>query len=335
MDKYGELFNIYKEAESLPKLKTCLYPEKEHCKGKIKRSHTIQNNKILINVSDNGNLIALNGKSAIGFQESLKQGRGIASTFWGFCDYHDTVVFEPIENHDYDKSLVQTFLYTYRTFSWHYYLKESQLNKNNYIQNKTNINSKNNNYFLGTILGSYDNKKIKEKFDFAILNKKYDIIKYYVWEIPFKVNFCCCGMIQLFEDLLGNNINNYSDILDINKPMKNLFINIFPEKNKSYCIFSWLTEDREYENFVNQFSKLTLKNKMNYMNNMLPKETDKIFINPKLWDKWGKDIQQSFIEYANISMLFNAMQAETKKSMKWKYSFVPWNLFDCLEKIIK
>ena len=121
----------------------CLYPEKEHCKGKIKRAHTIQNNKILINVSDNGNLIALNGKSAIGFQESKKQGRGIASTFWGFCDYHDTVVFEPIENYDYDKSLKQTFLYTYRTFSWHYYLKETQLNKNNYIQNKSNINLKN------------------------------------------------------------------------------------------------------------------------------------------------------------------------------------------------
>lgn len=335
MNEKVKLINIYKEAESLPKPKMCLYPEKEYCKGKIKRAHTIQNNKILISVSDNGNLIALNGKSAIGFQESEKQGRGVASTFWGFCDYHDTVVFEPIENHNYDKSLNQTFLYTYRTFSWHYYLKETQLNKNNYIQNKVNINLKNNDYFLGTVLGSSDNKKIKEKFDDAILNKNYDIIKYYVWEIPFKVNFCCCGMVQLFKDLLGNNINNYEDLSDINKPMKNLFINIFPEKNKSYCIFSWLTDDFEYNNFTIQFSKLTLKDKINYMNNMLPKETDKIFINPKLWNKWGSTIQQSFIEWANISVLFNAMQAETKKRLKWKYSFVPWNLFDCSEKLKK
>ena len=192
---------------------------------------------------------------------------------------------------------------------------------------------KNNDYFLGIVLGSSDNKKIKEKIDAAILNKNYDIIKYYVWEIPFKVNFCCCGMVQLFKDLLGNDINNYEELLDINKPMKNLFINIFPEKNKSYCIFSWLTDDFEYDNFTIQFSKLTLKDKINYMNNMLPKETDKIFINPKLWNKWGSNIQQSFIEWANISILFNAMQAETKKKMKWKYSFVPWNLFDCSEKL--
>ena len=41
---------------------------------------------------------------------------------------------------------------------------------------------------------------------------------------------------------------------------------------------------------------------MNYLNNMLPKETDKIFINPKLWKKWGEKVQKSFIEWANISL---------------------------------
>lgn len=335
MSNEVELINIYKQLESLPKIKKCLYPDKEHCKGKIKRAHTIQNNKILISVSDNGNLIALNGKTILGFQDYEKQGRGVASTFWGFCDYHDTVVFEPIENYDYDKSLNQTFLYTYRTFSWHYYLKEMQLNKNNYLQEKIDINMESNEYFLGTLLGISDNKRLKEKFDNAIESNKYNIIKYYVWKIPFKIEFCCCGMVQLFKDLQGNDINNYDDLADITKPMKNLFINIFPEKNKSYCIFSWMVDDFEYENFTFQFSKLTLKDKINYMNNLLPKETDKIFINPKLWNKWGNSIQQSFIEWANVSMLFNAMQAESKKRIKWKYSFVPWNLFDCSEKLKK
>lgn len=55
MNNEVELINLYKKLESLPKIKKCLYPDKEHCKGKIKRAHTIQNNKILISVSDNGN----------------------------------------------------------------------------------------------------------------------------------------------------------------------------------------------------------------------------------------------------------------------------------------
>lgn len=277
-----KLVNLYQQIERMPRIKKCLYPESDKCSEKIKGAHAIQNNKILVNISDNGELIALNGKSNLFFQDSEKQGRKIASTFWGFCDYHDTVVFEPIENYNYDKSLFQTFLYTYRTFSWHYYLKKGQMSKNNFIQGNGNIDITNSECFIGTPLGVSDNEKLKEKFDTAILNKDYNIINYYVWEIPFKVEFSCCSMVQLYNDLLGNKINNYKDIDDINKPLKNLFINIFPENKKSYCIFSWINEDTEYQDFTEQFSKLTMKNKINYLNNMLPKETDKILINPKL-----------------------------------------------------
>lgn len=330
-----ELINLYKQMERIPKIKKCFYPETNNCNGKIKRAHAIQNNKILINISDNGELIALNGKSNLFFQNCEKQGRKIASTFWGFCDYHDTIVFEPIENYDYDKSLFQTFLYTYRTFIWHYYLKETQMNKNNFMRENVNLDLKSNEFFIGTQLGIVDNEKLKTKFDNAILNRKYDIINFYVWEIPFKVEFSCCSMVQLFYDLLGNEINNYNDIDDINKPLKNLFINIFPENNKSYCIFSWVNDDNEYQEFARQFSKLTIKNKINYLNNMLPKETDKIFINPKLWKKWGESTQQAFIEWANISIIFDAMYNEKLIYRKWKYAYTPWNLFDCSEKLRK
>ena len=65
MNNEVELINLYKKLESLPKIKKCLYPDKEHCKGKIKRAHTIQNNKILISVSDNGNLIKWQNNSRI------------------------------------------------------------------------------------------------------------------------------------------------------------------------------------------------------------------------------------------------------------------------------
>ena len=330
-----DIINLYEMAEHIPKIKICLYPEKDKCNGKIKRAHTIQNNKILVNVSDNGDIIALNGKSNLIFQDAEKQGRKRATTFWGFCDYHDTVVFEPIENNDYDKSIFQTFLYTYRTFAWHYYLKETENNKIDFIKDNMDFDLNSNELFSGVKLGINDNNKLKGKFDKAILEKNYNIIKYYVWKIPFKVEFCCCGMIQLFKDLFGNEINSHEDIEDINKPLKNLFINIFPEKNISYAIFSWLAEDIEYEPFIQQFSKLNLKNKINYLNNMLPQETDKIFINPRLWRKWGEQVQNSFIEWANIGELFNFMDMEKPFFHKWKYSYVPWNLFDCSEKLKK
>lgn len=56
-------------------------------------------------------------------------------------------------------------------------------------------------------LGQKDNEKIKKIFDNAIINKKYDVIRFYVWELPYKIEFTCAGMIQLDYDLNGKGIN--------------------------------------------------------------------------------------------------------------------------------
>lgn len=329
-----ELLKLLKETENLKNNKFCMYPNKKECSGKIKRAHTIQNNRILNKVSDNGMLRVLNEKVNLMFQGSGEKGRGVVSTFWGFCDYHDTTLFEPIENYKYDKSLMQTFLYTYRTFCWHYYLKiESQI-KNKYIyENISNDEIKNhlrgNDLTKGIELGISDNNKVLKIFNKALLTQNYNIIDYYIFEIPYEVRFCCCGMIQLYRDLLGNKINDYDKLDDINVPLKNLYINIFPENNKSYCIFSWLKVDSIYNNFAIQFSQLTFKNKINYLNNMLPRETDKIFINPLLWKKFGKGVQQSLLAHCNLGYLYTSMNEEKNIHKKWKYMYTPWNLFDC------
>lgn len=329
-----EFWNVLQEAENLKKNKFCIYPNKEECKGKIKRAHTIQNNRILNKVADNGKLIVLNEKVNLMFQGSGEKGRGIVSTFWGFCDYHDTTLFEPIENYNYDKSLLQTFLYTYRTFCWHYYLKLEDQAKNKYIyENISNEEVKkglkSSDLTKGLELGISDNSKLLKIFNNALLVKNYDILDYYILEIPYEVKFCCCGMIQLYRDLLGNKINDYDKLGDIDTPLKNLYINIFPENNKSYCIFSWLKSDSIYENFITQFSRMSLKNKINYLNNMLPRETDKIFINPLLWKKFGEGVQQSLLAHCNFGYLYTSMNEEKTFCKKWKYMYTPWNLFDC------
>lgn len=74
---------------------------------------------------------------------------------------------------------------------------------------------------------------------------------------------------------------------------------------------------------------MTFRNKINYLNNMLPKETDKIFINPCLWEKFGVDVQQSFLAQCNLGSLAVIMNEEKPFIKKWKYMYTPWNLFDC------
>lgn len=111
------IIELLNDNERLPKPKFCFYPEHDKCSNKIIKSHTIQNNKILSSIAKNGHVIALNSRDKLFFQSYKIDGKNVASTFQGFCGYHDATIFSPIENRDYDKGYEQTFLYTYRTFA--------------------------------------------------------------------------------------------------------------------------------------------------------------------------------------------------------------------------
>lgn len=173
-------------------------------------------------------------------------------------------------------------------------------------------------------------------FDTELLNRDYAIINYNIWKIPFPVQFTCSSMIELNFDLMGDAINDMNDFENIDKPLKSLFINIFPQKNESFCIFAWLkSDDTYYGKFSKQFMNLSLKSRCNYLNNMLPEMTDKIVISPRLWTYWGNEIQKSLVEWANLSIFNQCFELEKGFSKKWKYAYTPWNLFDCSAKIRK
>lgn len=58
-----------------------------------------------------------------------------ASTFTGFCNYHDTVIFSEIENKDYEESEYQNFLYAFRSCIREYVKKkESVCHINNLLK---------------------------------------------------------------------------------------------------------------------------------------------------------------------------------------------------------
>jgi len=321
---------IIREVKRESRIKQCVFPDKNNCNGKIKRAHAIQNNRILNKLAVNGDVISMNGVSNIFFQDSKKEGRKIASTFFGFCDYHDTVAFRDIEDIEFQKTDKQVFLFTYRTFAWHYHEKSEELNYVKLLRNKLNTNNEEVSEFIEMMrMGSKDNEERKDIFDDAIINQKYNIINYFIWEIPYELQFAVSGMIELDYDLEGNKINALEDYENL-EILKSLYINIFPGKDKSYCICSWFKEDIEYEEFSKQFMKLKFRDKVNYMNNMLPLWTDKIVISPRLWYIWDQKVREAFIAFANMKILITQMNSE--HGYKYKYMDTPHNLFQCSSK---
>ncbi len=57
----------------------------------------------------------------ISLENHLKEfGVNEASTFFGFCSYHDSVVFSDIENKTYNNEKKQNFLFAYRACAFEY-----------------------------------------------------------------------------------------------------------------------------------------------------------------------------------------------------------------------
>lgn len=113
--------------------KRCFYRDKTDCTTKIKKAHSIQKEKILVQLEEtiNKNMVIYsfdNTKSDENFNtiDFIPIGKKKASIFTGFCDYHDAKLFSPIENFDLSFTDEQKFLISYRSFA-HSFHKISEM----------------------------------------------------------------------------------------------------------------------------------------------------------------------------------------------------------------
>src|SRR5699024_5803725 len=134
-------------------------------------------------------------------------------------------------------------------------------------------------------LAIQDNQKIKDIFDRSINNNEFDILENIVWKLDYEIDFSTTSMFALEYDLEGNLLNDITSTEE--ERMKNIFLTIFPEDNKSYIILSWLKEDGEtYKNFKEQVKELKNEEVITFFNNLIVNNTENIAISPRLWNKW-------------------------------------------------
>ena len=313
------------------RIKTCLHPNHNECSDKIAKAHAIQNNRILSLLAENGMVVTMDGVENYAFQTADEKGRGIATIFTGFCSYHDKTLFQEIEDKDFAGTEKQIFLLSYRSMAWHYHKKREQENAVRIQFQKMNekgydlSESEQFNDFLSYLTkGLNENDKEKERFDTALLNGQYDVINSWCWEIPYEISFAISMMTEIEHDILGNTINGLGN----DEELKHIYLNIFPCQGKSYCIWSWLSEsDDIYTPFIQQFSNLCDRDRENYLNNYLPRWSDALVFSPRLWNKWGKDIQESLLTHANFDYLYRQRERETG-NYKYEYAYTPWNFFE-------
>ena len=113
--------------------KECLCPDdwKSQCSGNIVRAHSLSRRNALRAVTEAGHVFSFTPdwgqvfhKSQFVFKE--KSARE-ASTFTGFCGYHDNTIFASLDRQDFDGSAELTVLSAYRTLCREIFVKTAHL----------------------------------------------------------------------------------------------------------------------------------------------------------------------------------------------------------------
>ena len=148
------------------RFKGCLFPDQSSCStlSGIK-AHSIQRNKILRSISNSGKVQCFDVRNSYFNNDFSLVGIGEASTFFGFCNYHDTKVFSDIENKDYVNSKEQNFLFAYRACAFEYAMCKYAVCHSKEMADLAESD------FKKMI---YNSKNIKDKTDLDDMKKKLD-----------------------------------------------------------------------------------------------------------------------------------------------------------------
>lgn len=279
-------------------MKYCSVPNslKHECKGKIINAHTVSKSSSLQTIAENGHVYSLLNSiqdtlGNNGIRKEKLVGVNKASTFTGYCSFHDKSLFSPFEDVNFTYTKEQVFLLSYRSLTREIFTKKFQKNIEELLRNADKGKSLSeqfyhkdltDTFYNGVDIGLKDLAVQKDKFDEILINKNYDEIEGIILEFDKIPNFMCSGSLLLEYDFDGNLIQN---LADLDKNMSMIFINILHSGNKGYVVFSWHRDDKTQCNqFINSLKKIKANNISNAIIRFCFEFFENIYLSPKRWD---------------------------------------------------
>jgi hypothetical protein len=284
------------------RIKRC-FAESCDCSEDIKMAHSVQNNRILTRLANEGEVIQLKediGESGFGIAPRLI-GRKVASVATNFCGVHDTKIFVPIEKYGYRPLCAeQEFLFAYRAFAREYHVKLEQTRfYQAALKRITAPDAKR--MFMDGLRNSEATLKEMEA-DRGILNqallcsdfKQIDTCRLVFRAVP---TIAVSSSFALEHDLNGRQINCLGDM---ETPLKQLMLTVFPEGANTYVLLSYFRRHKKlYSPFFKQISTRTMPEKKVIISNMILAHVENMFMSPIWWARKGNGFQEA------VSSLFH------------------------------
>lgn len=304
-----EIEKFYKEAA---RIKECFHHRKNECKGKIKQAHSIQKNgklTILESLVNGNNCVYSFANSKVSYDNLMEDlipiGKKEASTFFGFCDFHDSKLFSQIENNEFNNSDEHLFLHSYRSFAHSFHLKNEEIkawNHSNYQQ---------------ILIATYGNEAVeikkkqfaaldkhlvqrKQILDNSIDNNEFDNMIYLVYEFDGIIPIAVSGLITPIVSFSGELMNNsdYNNLI-VSQPI----FTLLPEKDHSILILAAFNFDIASTKFIDEINSMPKFKFEKAISSIIIDCCQNTIISPKFWDNLTQQEKRLILdEYSNISM---------------------------------
>ena len=269
--------------------KTCLAV---NCSKESIRSHSIQE-KQLRHIAKDGKVLSLTK-----FPGTLQEeGVGEASTFRGFCNFHDSDFFKEIEERNYNKEEKQNFLFAFRALTKELVAKKKiialhkaalTLNKEefNKFSNKSLISfsefKKNRGIIEDFLKGekeALEKLSSRKKAMLINLNKeRYWKIKSKIFTFDQKSAFLANSFFLLEKDWNGEVVNN----IELFKDIHPLFLNVITQEGKTFVIFSFFNKDKRiYSSKIDGLLNSNKQKQKLIISRILANYVENIFFNPE------------------------------------------------------
>lgn len=296
------------EAEKLLKNsfseKMCLAPQKlkSEC-NEIIRAHSISKSANLKTIARDGHVYTMNpsmqdlekSKGKLGIE---LVGINKASTFTGFCKYHDKELYKEIEDEKIVPTLSQLFLLSYRAICREIFTKMSSLDvfdKTKMIKNNQVMELLIKPMLLGTKAAIRDLEKIKITYDSSLLNQNFSNYSYYYLLLDKPLPLVSSGAIFPHHDFKGNLLQ---DLGDINVEADELAFNAITLDSSGAMLF-FGRKSLVATKFIKSFCEVDDSLKVSTFINFLFTHCENVCVCPDWWDSLSTSQRDKLLERYN------------------------------------
>jgi hypothetical protein len=233
-----------------------------------------------------------------------------ASTFNGFCQFHDQSIFTSVENRIFEGSQQQCFVLAYRALAREVYTKEAaaslegllrESDRGMSVERQQEIQIKNLEMKTGHELGMRDNDHHKTTYDQLLVSASYDQMRGYVIEFDNPPPIMCSAGLFPEQDFDGVNLQNVGDPSLIPKLIT---FTSFGIGTRGAAVFSWLADsDPVCIPFVESLDSLPDRAISGALIRYMFEFTENVHISPDWWEGLPISRRAALVKRTKLSMV--------------------------------